>query len=232
MKGLLRGRLLAAPWTLDFCNMAPSLGGCGGPPGTWPLSGPSSLSLRSDRSLLLLDSESRFEDWPLSSRVNFWDWFCSKDTGASSIPPGPVLPNMGQPEVDEGISATSCSPFVTVPSLCNLCDEAGAGEDEELGDAAAESAGKGDDRIPLGGSAMVNRFGFVSEAGPRVCGSAPVRPAKEVWEVLSPYAKNGLAGSLEACRKRFWWLSEVLKPDCSPEPPTEVPLLLLFLEVL
>lgn len=50
--------------------------------------------------------------------------------------------------------------------------------------------------------------------------------------ILSPYAKNGLVGSLEACKKRFWWLSEEVKLDCKPKDPVVVPLLLLVLAVL
>lgn len=228
LKGLLRGRPLAAPGTLVFCAMTPSLEEFCGPPGPWLFSGPSSFSLKSDRSLLLLESESRLEDCPLSSRLNFWDWLWSKEAGTSSIPSALASPNIGEPEVDDGISPASHSSLGTAPSPC---DEVGAGEEEELGEVDAESAGTGVGRIPLGGSAIVKRFGFRSGADVWAWGSDPERPAKEVWVVFSPYAKNGLAGSLEACRKRFWWLFEVLKTDCRPRPPTQVPLFPAFMGV-
>lgn len=164
---------------MDFCSMPAALAGPGGLPG--PRSRASSFSLRSDRSLLMLESESRLEDWrPLSSRLNFWDWLWSKvPAGASSFPPGQ------EPDVEVGLSRPSCSSLGLTPSLCGLWEKAGTWE-EELGEGTDGRAAKGEARIPFGGSAMVNRFGLPSEAAPALSASVPEKPPKGAGGVASP----------------------------------------------
>jgi hypothetical protein len=61
--------------------------------------------------------------------------------------------------------------------------------EEELEAAAPEREAKGEDRMPLGGSDIVNRLGLLSEAvaGPRVSGSrGDGLPLKGLWESFSP----------------------------------------------